>query len=153
MAFAQPEVNNTFLNRDLFDEVCMSFPIGYSCPRVSNEEEHLVCRLNKSIYGFKQASRQRFSEFSSALLLHGFNEMKNDYSIFIRGSGASVVVLVYVVNIILACPSNDSLSQIKSHLQSYFKLKDLGVLRYFLDFEIAQFAIEISLNKLKYTSR
>ena len=71
---------------------------------------------------------------------------------FIKGSGASlVVILVYVDDIILAGPSVDVLNQVKSLLQSHFKLKDLGVLRYFLSLEIACSAKGITLNQHKYT--
>ena len=46
------DINNTFLNGDLFEEVYMDKPLGYH-----TEGESLVCRLKKLIYGLRQASQ------------------------------------------------------------------------------------------------
>ncbi|RYA37718.1 hypothetical protein DD606_26240 [Enterobacter cloacae complex sp. GF14B] len=45
----QIDVKTTFLNGDLEEEVYMTQPKGFS----SDSGEHLVCMLNKSIYGLK----------------------------------------------------------------------------------------------------
>ena len=47
------DVKTTFLNDDLDEDVYMEQLAGF----VEIGKENLVCKLNKSIYGLKQASR------------------------------------------------------------------------------------------------
>ena len=143
----QLDVNNAFLNGDLFEEVYMDLPLGY--PR---QGENLVCKLHKSIYGLKQASRQWFSKFSQALLLHGFQQSKSDYSLFTKGSGSSfVALLVYVDDIIITSSNLSAVHELKVFLHTQFKLKDLGSLKYFLGLEIARSSKGIFLSQRHYT--
>ena len=52
------DVKTTFLHGDLEDEIYMEHLKGF----VATDQEHLVCRLKKSLYGLKQEPRQRYKK-------------------------------------------------------------------------------------------
>ena len=131
----QLDVNNAFLHGDLHEEVYMQLP-----PGSHGKGGNMVCRLNKSLYGLKQASRCWFAKFSKALLDAGFCQSKADYSLFYRHKGkSSIFLLVYVDDIIITGTDTATISIIKNLLHQRFHLKDLGDLKYFLGIEVSRF--------------
>ncbi|XP_015960840.1 uncharacterized mitochondrial protein AtMg00810-like [Arachis duranensis] len=112
----------------------------------------LVCRLTKSLYGLRQASRQWFHKFCSTFKQNGFIQCKSDYSLFLTGSGDfEIFLLVYVDDIIIAGANLDMVTRVKLKLQSIFKLKILGDLKFFLGLKLAKSSQGISLIQRKYT--
>ena len=112
---------------------------------------NLVCKLNKSLYGLKQASRQWFEKFSKTILQMGFVQSKSDYSLFTHSQGFSfTVLLVYVDDILLTRNNPACVDSLKKVLDDRFGLKDLGSLRYFLGWEVARTDASISLIQRKY---
>ena len=100
----QFDVNNVFLRGDLKEEIYMNKPPNYT--KGSNQ----VCKLLKSLYGLKQASRQWYAKLTSCLLDFGFSQSKADYSLFIKSTDNSfIALLVYVDDIIVASDSQESM--------------------------------------------
>jgi len=146
----QLDVNNAFLHGELAEEVYMHLPPGYSVENPNNQR--LVCRLNKSLYGLKQASRNWFSKFSQALQSFGFKQSLSDHSLFVWKSGSNItILLIYVDDMIVTGNNEKSISIVKAFIQSQFKTKDLGTLKYFLGIEVARSRKGIFLSQRKYT--
>nr|XP_027186543.1 uncharacterized protein LOC113784530 [Cicer arietinum] len=61
------------------------------------------------------------------------------------------VILVYVDDLLLAGDNLAEINSVKTSLQTIFSIKDLGVLKYFLGFEIARTKRGISLCQRKYS--
>ena len=100
-SLVQLDLNNSFLHGDLFEEIYMDLPLGYK-PQHEIQGEKLICKLHKSIYGLKQASRQWFTKFSTFLISLGFQQSKADYYLFIKDKDDSfIALLVYVDDIII----------------------------------------------------
>jgi len=63
----QREVKNVFLHGTLHEIIYMDLPLGHH-----RQGENIVCRINKSLYGLKQASWTWFSTFSHVIKTIGF---------------------------------------------------------------------------------
>ncbi|WKA05692.1 hypothetical protein VitviT2T_023641 [Vitis vinifera] len=143
----QMDVNNAFLHGDLHEEIYMSPPLGLR----RQEEENLVCRLHKSLYGLKQASRQWFAKFSEAIQSAGYAQSRADYSLFTRKQGKSfTALLIYVDDILITGNDPVSIATTKKFLRSHFHLKDLGDLKYFLGIEVFASKNGIFISQCKY---
>jgi hypothetical protein len=146
-SMSQMDVKNAFLHGDLEEEVYMKLPPGHP----QSSDSSVVCKLHKSIYGLKQSPRAWHAKLSSSLQELGFLRSASDSSLFVRHvSDETLVVLVYVDDLIIAGNSNHAISQLKSTLQSRFPIKDLGHLNYFLGIEMAGSSKGLFLNQRKY---
>ena len=140
----QLDVNNAFLHGDLKEEVYMKVPEGMDNP------DKLVCRLKKSLYGLKQASRQWHEKLAQSLHALGFSKSQHDHSLFIKKSGEDIcIAAVYVDDIIVTGTNLSDIEELKSHLHHQFSIKDLGKLNYFLGIEVGYTSEGILLSQNK----
>ncbi|GKB71124.1 retrovirus-related pol polyprotein from transposon TNT 1-94 [Tanacetum coccineum] len=94
----QLDVNNTFLHGDLYEKVYMKVPQGYTTSLPPNT----VCKLNKSLYGLKQANKQWFTKLTDFLTSLHFQQSHADTSLFtLTQDGHTTLLLVYVDDILL----------------------------------------------------
>lgn len=144
----QLDVNNAFLHGDLHGEVYMKIPEGLSHLYPSTK----VCRLIKSLYGLRQASRQWSEKLVAELIDQGYKQSKNDYSLFIKKYDQHITIIaVYVDDIIITGSDIQAINALKSHLDTAFSIKDLGYLNYFLGIEVGYEPQGIVLSQNKFT--
>ncbi|KAG8503188.1 hypothetical protein CXB51_001036 [Gossypium anomalum] len=62
----QVDVNNAFLNGELTEEIFMDQPPGFEVPDLNGQK--MVCKLNKALYGLRQALRAWFHTLKNFLI-------------------------------------------------------------------------------------
>ncbi|RVX09023.1 Retrovirus-related Pol polyprotein from transposon TNT 1-94 [Vitis vinifera] len=129
----QMDVKTAFLNGNIDETIYMVQPENFE----SKDSKQLVCRLKRSIYGLKQASRQWYRKFDQVITSFGFKENTVDQCIYLKFSGSKFIILVlYVDDILLASSDVGLLHETKRFLSSKFDMKDLGNASFVLGIQI-----------------
>ncbi|GJV92386.1 retrotransposon protein, putative, ty1-copia subclass [Tanacetum coccineum] len=96
-----------------------------------------VCKLQRSIYGLKQASRSWNKRFDEEIKKYGFTQNPDEPCVYKRASGSNTVFLILYVDDILLMGNNiPMLQDVKSWLGKSFAMKDLGEAAYILGIKI-----------------
>ncbi|GJX10745.1 retrotransposon protein, putative, ty1-copia subclass [Tanacetum coccineum] len=127
------DVKTTFLNGHLSEDIYMVQPEGFVDPQHPNK----VCKLQRSIYGLKQASRSWNKRFDVEIKKIGFIQNPDEPCVYLKASGSNVVFLILYVDDILLMGNNVTLLQeVKSWLCTCFSMKDLGEAAYIIGIKI-----------------
>ena len=129
----QMDVKTAFLNGNLNEDIYMQQPEGFK----AKGKEHMVCKLQRSIYGLKQASRSWNIRFDQAITSFGFEKSPDEPCVYKRIQAQKVVFLVlYVDDILLIGNDKQVLSGVKGWLHKQFDMKDLGEANYILGIKL-----------------
>nr|GEU74306.1 hypothetical protein [Tanacetum cinerariifolium] len=129
----QMDVKTVFLNGYLNEEVYMEQPEGFVNPKYPNR----VCKLKRSIYGLKQASRQLNKRFDDEIRKFGFTQNHDEPCVYLKASGSNITFLIlYVDDILIMGNSISMLQSVKTYLGKCFAMKDLGEAAYILGIKI-----------------
>lgn len=132
MDIQQFDVKTAFLNGDLEEDVFMKQPIGY------DDGSGKVCKLLKSLYGLKQASRCWNKKFTSFIQKFNFVASKSDPCVFVRNNSRGMMILaIYVDDGLIIAKDKDAILPVIEYLNTEFEIKQL-VLKSFLGLEIDQ---------------
>ena len=115
-------VKTVFVNGHLKECIYMMQPDGF----IEKGQEHMLCKLKRSIYGLKQASRSYNTRFDQGIKSYGFDQCPDESCVYKKCDGSVVVFLVlYVDDIFLIGNDVGVLSSVKVWLSSQFDMKDL----------------------------
>ena len=145
----QFDVKTVFLHSPIEEEVYLERPQEFVKQR--SDEEKLVCRLNKSIYGLKQAADNWYKELANFLLRQGFTRSRNDHCLFARTkTEGHTFIMVWVDDIIAASKSITVISDVQKALEATFHMEDRGRLHWFLGLRIRREESKVTVDHERY---
>ena len=146
----QMDVSSAFLNGELSEELYLVQPEGFE----THGKEDYYCRLNKSIYGLKQAPKCWNSSLDNFIKELKFKQSSSDSCIYVNiENRVPCYIAVYVDDIIIASESVEQINNLKCSLSGKYNMKDLGRLSYFLGVNIEQNENSVFLNQSTYVNR
>jgi hypothetical protein len=130
-----------FLNSDLKESIYIDLPDGY-------KEPGMMGQLQRTLYGLKQSPREWYQTIHNFLVAAGFYRTHADHSVYVRGD---VIILLYVDDMLLFSPTDESIQVFKQHLEGHFDITDGGEASCFLGIEITRSDDgSISLSQSRY---
>jgi hypothetical protein len=136
------------LNGDL-KEVYVRHPPGFAVPG----EEGKVYRLQKALYGLRQAPRAWNAKLGAMLKEMGFQQSAHEAAMYRRGSGRAILLVgVYVDDLIIA-GADAEVEKFKAAIKQRFDMSDLGLLSFYLGIEVRHDSGGITLRQAHYAKR
>jgi hypothetical protein len=142
------DISHAFLNGDLEETIYMRQAEGFH-----EGSSNRVCRLIKSLYGLKQASRQWNKRLHDVLISMGFKRLESDRSIYIFvRNDVRIIIPIFIDDITFASSNPAAIDSAIKELASHFKLRDLGPTTFLLGIEIIRNPEkhEIALSQRQY---
>lgn len=143
MKIHQMDVITAFLQGDLDEVIYMDQPELY------NDGSGRVCKLNKAIYGLKQAGRQWNKKLDDALLKFGLRKSSLDPCIYFSGNN-SLIIAIYVDDFLIFYRQEAKLLELKAYLSSTFSMKDVGPAKGCIGMNIHQGKESIEIDQVGY---
>lgn len=142
------DIASAYLNGHLNEDVYMKQPEKFENKRYPSK----VCKLNKSLYGLKQAGREWNRTLNEILERMGFVKCKSDNCLYVMNRGNEMnIIAVYVDDMLIACSLEDSMKSILTELNKELDAVDRGPVSYYLGMEIERVGRgDILLHQKKY---
>ena len=127
------DVKTAFLNGYLEEYIYMEQPMSFT----SDDGDHRVYKLQRSINGLKQASWSWNHHFDEAIKSFDFIKNEEEPCVYKRVSESAIIFFIlYVDNILLIENDIPILTTVKRWLSKKFSMKDLGKASYILKIKV-----------------
>ncbi|CAI7892831.1 unnamed protein product [Closterium sp. NIES-54] len=142
----QIDVANAFLYAPVDAEIFVELPHG------SNGDPNQVCKLEKSLYGIKQAPRLWQQHLHARLIRIGFLQLPHDQGMYRLTKGTDYILLIVYVDDLLYIGSTDDITTwFEGELQRDLTLTVATTVTQYLGLNIQDGDSTIYLSAEKYT--
>ncbi len=134
-AIEHVDFKTAFLNPIIKELVLMEQPKGYD-----DGNKNKVCKLNKTIYGTKQAPHEWNNELNSFLTSIGYNRCRSDTCMYVKKSKSNniIIITLFVDDLLSIFDEQDRIewNEDKNKIMNKYKVKDLGNIEWILGMKI-----------------
>jgi hypothetical protein len=131
------DIRQAYLQANLSENIYMYPPPGVA--RVGREREPLVLKLNRSLYGLKQAGREWAALFTSFLVDWGMHRSTIDVCLYTYVCGSIILwVLIYVDDALICDNDVTTRTRFVNDLSKRFPTEDKGELEWILNIKIVR---------------
>jgi hypothetical protein len=113
-----------------------------------------VLKLNKALYGLRQAPRAWNIRMDEFLSKNGYTKCTVEHGIYVKGTSQNRICMVclYVDDLLITGSSRDEIIKLTKQLSTEFDMTNLGGLRYFLGLEFTKTSSGLLIHQKKYVS-
>ena len=124
--FNQYDLKTAYLNSKLDEDIYIFPPSGYDTPKV-DKNKRVIYKLQRGLYGLKQAGRLWHLEISNTLIKFGYEKHDAFPSTFIKKVKGKVVAIIgiFVDDMIVSTKNLKLMTELNQHLESLYKLKEI----------------------------
>lgn len=137
------DVKTAYLNSELTETIYIRQPYLFE------RGDGLVCKLNKAIYGLKQAAKCWNDHLTQTLNKYGLKQLLSDLCIF-TNKDRSTIIAVYVDDLLILAKNESDYIRIRDRLAERFDITDKGQVKQFLGMQIRQSNIELTISQVPY---
>ena len=148
----QLDIKSAYLNAHLKETIYIRLPPGY----LKDGQDGKVGKLNKGLYGLKQAGRAWYLELRGVMVDKlGFKVCDADHGVFIKHDAKNnqhIIVAVATDDMDIIANMDEAARHFKHDISQHFGITDLGETHYLLGFEIKRdkTARTVSINQGTY---
>jgi len=146
MTLYQFDVESAFLNGTLQHTIYMEQPKGY------NDGSGRVCKLNKAIYGLKQAAKEWNCAIHETLVSMGLEQSPKDPCLYFAKNGKAYMFL-YVDDMVLAVLNPKDKDTFYKAVSVKYSVKDLGELSWLFNMNFERTSTSMFISQKLYTQK